>query len=1198
MKLNNLSRLTALLLAIVLFLSSIVYAETTGVDSTIDDYNAALTSSEEYMASCTNWAEVCAILQELAKMAPSERYGYLLEMYLDSEDGASLYGAIQMHHYYGHYLNGEYTDLLCMCNDYEADFTGYWLAMYPYGDKNHNENCPWHIDEGLDFGTGRTDAQTFVATAEADREAYVAGLTDTELYDMLDVLGWRANTTLASGDVTVKGVLPKGTALTATELTGDKVSDDVRDFILEQANDETDYHEHHMAGYEVTLDFYGREIEPKEALMITYYNANSTYYDPDCVVARVLHVLESVDSIEKESAKRNVYYSDSDVLVSNYGNDAALAAAAAMDYDGYVAYTLEYATPLEGGHVTFMVDSLSSMSVTLDNTTDSAGHFVTLMEDGITAYFYWRLEGEQTTENTDRSHVKVTVSSNSTNLTNESVPHGLGTSRATSLLCNTIIGYNADTNTFADGTTVTWTNQTYTFTNANAATSADVSPGAFTINITTDNGWVITSYRIGCEGERNNGETQYAEDCSTVEAQNLTVEPDEDGNYKSNITISTDARAFGHGSQLPYYVLILTVEQVSINIDVEKNVSPQYVTYTEGEETWLYYEVSITNNSTNNISYQAIDIEDTFFTKGATITDIELIEADGTVSDDTIIVVADVDYTYTTQGHGETDDTSITLLEGKSTTAKENPGSLENATLPTTVEVQSSGGSHNGGGTTTVDASVTKVVLNVQSTTTNEAFWAPGETITIKYKYLLTSTDAEAGILPNTVFVTAYYDPEGDVQIEDFNTAYVEVLISDDGFGSMQVHKKFEGLSALQVSQLLASGFTISVTPDPNDATVASPTIGTVTKVSDTEYYWNVTGLVVGAKYTVEEVGYKHPDFAVPTSTIEIDCYASGSTTVTANGTAATGTSGTTAAIASGDVYQVYFTNTYTSGDLAITKQATTHNEEELSADDLADMQFPFVVTFTQSDGTALTAAYDYTITNNDTTVSTGKVSSGGVIWLTPGQTATVKGLPDGVAYEVTEANVVENTTTEETGDVTYGEAVTGGTMSYYSANTTDDEYEFTVTSSGTAGKISAGTTQAAVITNIYGQSTGSLTITKTVEGSTANEEDTFIFTIAGTGVNMQVVLKAGQSVTINDLPAGDYTVTEDTSWSWRYTLSSVAAGTGTTIALVPDGAKVTVPAGGNGAVTFTNKVTNNQWLDGSAYADNAFTDSGVTRVD
>ena len=64
------------------------------------------------------------------------------------------------------------------------------------------------------------------------------------------------------------------------------------------------------------------------------------------------------------------------------------------------------------------------------------------------------------------------------------------------------------------------------------------------------------------------------------------------------------------------------------------------------------------------------------------------------------------------------------------------------------------------------------------------------------------------------------------------------------------------------------------------------------------------------------------------------------------------------------------------------------------------------------------------------------------------------------------------------------------------------------------------------------------------------------------------------------------FTVTEDTSWSWRYTPRDGAART------------ITLQPGHTNSVTYVNDRTNNKWLDGNAYAKNVFgtvieTDSG-----
>lgn len=66
---------------------------------------------------------------------------------------------------------------------------------------------------------------------------------------------------------------------------------------------------------------------------------------------------------------------------------------------------------------------------------------------------------------------------------------------------------------------------------------------------------------------------------------------------------------------------------------------------------------------------------------------------------------------------------------------------------------------------------------------------------------------------------------------------------------------------------------------------------------------------------------------------------------------------------------------------------------------------------------------------------------------------------------------------------------------------------------------------------------TCSLKITKTVEGNGANPNQTFVFNVMkGDNLVTTVVLKANTSTTITGLAVGDYTVVEDTNWSWSYT--------------------------------------------------------------
>lgn len=110
------------------------------------------------------------------------------------------------------------------------------------------------------------------------------------------------------------------------------------------------------------------------------------------------------------------------------------------------------------------------------------------------------------------------------------------------------------------------------------------------------------------------------------------------------------------------------------------------------------------------------------------------------------------------------------------------------------------------------------------------------------------------------------------------------------------------------------------------------------------------------------------------------------------------------------------------------------------------------------------------------------------------------------------------------------------------------------------------------------------LTITKAGWNS-ADENQRFIFVVTGPdGFKMTVTINGNGSVTIKDLPVGEYTVTEDNSWAWRYKLVSVTADSGSA---VENGWTVNLSA--DETLTFTNKRINDQWLDGETRCQNVF---------
>ena len=101
----------------------------------------------------------------------------------------------------------------------------------------------------------------------------------------------------------------------------------------------------------------------------------------------------------------------------------------------------------------------------------------------------------------------------------------------------------------------------------------------------------------------------------------------------------------------------------------------------------------------------------------------------------------------------------------------------------------------------------------------------------------------------------------------------------------------------------------------------------------------------------------------------------------------------------------------------------------------------------------------------------------------------------------------------------------------------------------------------------------------KAANGSEIDQNQTFVFRVQGKGVDMQVVITGEAQQTIKNLPVGDYTITEDTNWSWKYT----PVGNAEKTLMTSDIEK------GAATVTFENENNGTNWLTSLAKAINTW---------
>ena len=152
-----------------------------------------------------------------------------------------------------------------------------------------------------------------------------------------------------------------------------------------------------------------------------------------------------------------------------------------------------------------------------------------------------------------------------------------------------------------------------------------------------------------------------------------------------------------------------------------------------------------------------------------------------------------------------------------------------------------------------------------------------------------------------------------------------------------------------------------------------------------------------------------------------------------------------------------------------------------------------------------------------------------------------------------------------------YGEMITESAIditNYAAVDPTSQILNIKIEESQTEAKLN-------IITFYYKCAVTDLTITKSyAAGALMDNDQSAVFTVTGGGISIDVEIHGAGSVTIKGLKVGtEYTVTEKTDWSWRYTPKS-------------KGQTITLQAGGN-TLEFENTLENPCWLSGNTYCDN-----------
>lgn len=164
-----------------------------------------------------------------------------------------------------------------------------------------------------------------------------------------------------------------------------------------------------------------------------------------------------------------------------------------------------------------------------------------------------------------------------------------------------------------------------------------------------------------------------------------------------------------------------------------------------------------------------------------------------------------------------------------------------------------------------------------------------------------------------------------------------------------------------------------------------------------------------------------------------------------------------------------------------------------------------------------------------------------------------------------------------------WSDAASGGTVSPEQTTTYKVTCTVSPTQTGTYESVSEDATFTITV------NTCSLKISKAVTGDGANPNQTFVFDVKDSTGKLvtTIVLKDGEQKTITGLAVGTYTVTEDTNWSWSY---SIVGGNSKTAAL----SSTTTSA----VVDVTNHYNSHNWLTSIAEVINKWINGQIKQTE